>query len=318
LRDGKSVHICVNMVGTGTHRTVLICIPGVMSDSTEFRFMAGALANDYDFWLIDPPGCGDSEAPDPKTLGRGGYSPAAMAERELQAIDYCLRVCGRPVRALIVAHSLGGLVALRAFADPDLRARYGHGLGQIEGLVLLAPCDVFVSQANPALASRAELSGFKIDIGHGLGIVQEAVAEYLALSFYASHCLSCEEVDHAVKVLTNPGTRNACQAMLREALPFDQKTRQFDFPLMALQETWYTNINLPCQIIWGKCDQTLSVAMGYMLKDQLPNARLTVMPDCKHAPNLECPAECAEVIRDADRQIAARTLAPQRLTATLP
>jgi pimeloyl-ACP methyl ester carboxylesterase len=141
-----------------------------------------------------------------------------------------------------VAHSLGGLVALRAFADPDLRAHYGRVLGQIEGLVLLAPCDVFVSQANPALASRAELSGVKIDIGHGLGMVREAVAEYLALSFYASHCLSREEVDHAVKVLTNPGTRNAFQAMLREALPYDQKTRQFDFPLMALQETWYTNV----------------------------------------------------------------------------
>jgi pimeloyl-ACP methyl ester carboxylesterase len=52
-----------------------------------------------------------------------------------------------------------------------------------------------------------------------------------------------------------------------------------------------------------------------MLKDQLPNAKLTVIPDCKHAPNLECPTQCARLIRDADSQIAARTLAPQRLTA---
>jgi pimeloyl-ACP methyl ester carboxylesterase len=262
VREEKRVDISVHIVGTGTHQTVLICLPGVMSDSTEFRFMVGALANDYDFWLIDPPGCGDSEAPDPKTLGRGGYSPAAMAERELQAIDSCLRDCRRPVRVLIVAHSLGGLVALRAFADPDLRARYGQVLGRVEGLVLLAPCDVFLSQANPALASRAELSGLKVSIGHSLGMVREAVAQYLTGSFYASHCLSREEVDHAVEVLTNPGKRNAFKAMLREALPFDQKTRQPNFPRMMLQETWYTNVNLPCEIIWGKCDQTLSVAMG--------------------------------------------------------
>jgi pimeloyl-ACP methyl ester carboxylesterase len=305
------------MVGTGTHKTVLICIPGVMSDSAEYRFMVGALAKDYDFWLIDPPGCGDSEAPDPKTLGRGGYSPAALAERELQAIDTCLRACEKPVRVLIVAHSLGGLVALRAFADPDLRMRYGQVLGQVEGLVLLAPCDVFLSQVSPALASRAEITGLKVNIGHGLGMVREAVAQYLAGSFCASHCLSREEVDHAVKVITHPGTRHAFKAMLREALPIDQKTHEPDFIQMTLLESWYTNVDLPCQIIWGKCDQTLSVAMGYMLERQLPNARLMVIPDCKHAPNLECPKECARLIREADQQIAARTHAPQRLVTTL-
>jgi pimeloyl-ACP methyl ester carboxylesterase len=316
-RDGKPVTITVHMVGAGTHKTVLICLPGVMSDSTEFRFMVGALANDYDFWLIDPPGCGDSEAPDPKTLGRGGYSPAALAERELQAIDSCLQAIDRPVRILIVAHSLGGLVALHAFADPDLRARYGHVLNRTEGIVLIAPCDVFLSQVSPALASRAKLSGLTVHIGQGLGVVREAVTKYLVGSFCGSHCLSREEVDHAVKVIMNQGTRRAFRAMLREALPIDPKTGQPDFIQMALLETWYTNVNLPCQIIWGKCDQTLSVAMGHMLKDQLPNARLMVIPDCKHAPNLECPKECARMIREADRQIAARTRESQRLVTAV-
>lgn len=207
---------------------------------------------------------------------------------------------------------------LRAFADPDLRARYGQVLRQVEGLVLLAPCDVFLSQVNPSLASDAELSGFKLSLGHGLGMLREAVAQYLAGSFYASHCLSREEVDHAVGVITSPGTRNAFQAMLRQALPFDLKTHQPCFPEMLAQEAWYTNVDLPCQIIWGKCDQTLPVSLGYMLEHQLPNARLTVIPDCKHAPNLERPAECARLIRDADRQVAARTLPRQELTVALP
>ena len=55
-----------------------------------------------------------------------------------------------------------------------------------------------------------------------------------------------------------------------------------------------------------------------MLKDQLPNAKLTVIPDCKHAPNLECPTQCARLIREADRQIAVSTLAAQRLVTRLP
>jgi hypothetical protein len=74
------------------------------------------------------------------------------------------------------------------------------------------------------LASRAELSGLKVNIGHGLGMVREVVAQYLAGSFYASHCLSREEVDHAVEVVTYSSTRNAFKALLSEALPFDQKS----------------------------------------------------------------------------------------------
>jgi len=310
----KRLNVSVQILGRGTNNTVLVCIPGVMSDSTVFRFLVGALANDYEFWLIDPPGCGESEAPSPKDLGPGGYSPAALAERELQTIEACTRDRPKDIRILIVAHSLGGLVAVRAFGDPQLRERYAHVLSRIEGLVLLAPADVFMSQVSPALVSRADLSGLTIRIGNGLGVVPEAVAEYLVGSFYASHCMPREEVDHAVAVLSNPGTRNAFQAMLHEALAFDRKTQRPNFLEMMAQEKWYRNIDLPCEIIWGKCDQTVPVYVGYMLEHQLPNASLTVIPDCKHAPLLECPSECAQLIREADVRIASKALARERLT----
>jgi pimeloyl-ACP methyl ester carboxylesterase len=305
VREGKRVRLAVTIIGTGEHDTVLICIPGVMSDHLEYRFIVGALAGEYDFWLIDPPGCGDSEAPDPKSLGPDGYSPGAMAERELQVIAACLAERKKPARIQILAHSLGGLVALRAFSEPDLRARYGEVLSQIQGLVLLAPCSVFVSQVNPVLASRAELSGLAVDVGRGLGVVREKVARFLAGSFYCSHCLSREEVDRAVQVLQNSSTRRAFQAMLREVLPFDRKTQQPLLEEMTRLEAWYKNVNVPVRILWGKCDQTLPVSMGYMLEHQLPNARLTVMPDCKHAPNLESPRECARLVREAVQEIGA-------------
>jgi pimeloyl-ACP methyl ester carboxylesterase len=208
------------------------------------------------------------------------------------------------------------LVTLRAFGDPQLRDRYGHVLSRIEGLILLAPGDVFMSQVSPALVSRADLSGLTVTVGNGLGVVPEAVAEYLVGSFYASHCMPREEVDHAVAVLNNPRTRNAFQAMLHEALAFDRKTQRPNFLQMMAQEEWYRNVDLPCEIIWGKCDQTVPVYVGYMLEHQLPDARLTVIPDCKHAPLLECPRTCAQLIREADVRIASRALA--RKLATTP
>ena len=304
--NGKEVKIAVHLVGDDEHNTTLVCIPGVMSDASEYRFVIGALAEEFDFWVIDPPGCGASDAPDPARLGPGGYSPEAVAERELQAIAACLAELKRPVRIQLLAHSMGGLVALRAFADPELRGRYREVLERIDGLILISPCDVFISQINQTLIARSELSGLSVNIGRGLGVVREKVAQYLAGSFYASHCLAKEEVDHAVRVLTDTSTRRAFQAMLQEALPFDLETHQPRFEKMQRLEACYTNVTLPVLILWGKCDQVLPVATGYMLEKQLPNARLIVLPDCKHAPNLECPLECARAIRTCQQEILAQ------------
>jgi hypothetical protein len=165
---------------------------------------------------------------------------------------------------------------------------------------------VFVSQINSTFITRSELSGLLVLIGQGLGVVREKVAQYLVNSFQCSHCLSREEVDHAVQVLAKRSTRLAFQAMLREALPFDLKTHQPRIKEMERLESWYANVDVPVRLIWGKCDQVLPAGMGYMLEKQLPNARLTVLPDCRHAPNIERPAECAKLIRVAEREIAAQ------------
>ena len=313
VRDGRTVELAVTRVGSGRHDRVMVCIPGVMGDHREWRFVVGVLAQDYDFWLIDPPGCGDSEAPDPKALGPGGYSPSAMADRELQAIAACLTNCPRPVRLVMVAHSLGGLVAIRAFADPELRKRHAQTLARFEGLVALAPADVRMAEANQHFKDMSVLSGTKVSAASGLGVLRELVAEYLAKGFYTSRCLPREDVDGAVHVIMDKGHRQAFQAMLREALPFNLKTGQPDFREMQRLESWYRNVDLPVQIIWGDCDQTLPVHMGYKIAAQLPNANLTVLPDCKHAPNQECPELCARLMRQAALALRSQTRGAEKL-----
>jgi pimeloyl-ACP methyl ester carboxylesterase len=313
VRDGRKVRIAVTLVGSGRHDRVLVCIPGVMSDHREWRFVAGALGEEYDFWLIDPPGCGDSEAPDPKSLGPGGYSPSAMADREMQAIAACLADCPRPVQLVMVAHSLGGLVAIRAFADPALRARHGQTLARFEGMVALAPADVLMPEANQHFKDMSVLSGTKVSAASGLGLLRELVAQYLAKGFYCSRCLPREDVDNAVHVLTDKGHREAFQAMLRDALPFNLKTGQPDFREMQRLESWYQNVNMPVQIIWGNCDQTLPVHLGYKIARQLPNARLSVIPNCMHAPNLEYPELCARLVRQAELDLRSQARAAAKL-----
>ena len=82
---------------------------------------------------------------------------------------------------------------------------------------------------------------------------------------------------------------------------------------MQLLESWYQNVDVPVQLIWGNCDPTLPVHLGYKIAAQLPNARLTILPDCKHAPNLECPEACARLIRQAEVALRSQSRAVSQL-----
>jgi len=300
IRDGKPARVAVHQIGRGGHERVLVCVHGVMSDHDAFRFVVGALAGEYDFWLVDLPGCGESDAPDPALLGPGGYSPSALADRVLQAVAGCLEQTPTPVRPTLVGHSLGGMVCLRAFADPDLRARRADVLRRINGLVLIAPCDVVIHQAPPAFVQVIALNGATVSVGAALGVVNELMAKASLLGTSDPCCLPREDVDKPVWMLRDPAQRHALQAMLRAAAPFREKDRLPLWGEMKRLEAWYQNVDVPVRIIWGECDQTLSVAMGYKLAKQLPRATLTVLPDSMHSPNLECPAVCARVLREAE------------------
>ena len=110
-------------------------------------------------------------------LGPEGYSPTAMAERVLQALQQCLAAQAQPTRLLIVAHSLGGMTALRMMGDPDLRQRYASVLRQIDGMVLLAPCDAALHQEIPKFTKIIKLRDYEAAIGHAFGVIDGAVAE---------------------------------------------------------------------------------------------------------------------------------------------
>jgi pimeloyl-ACP methyl ester carboxylesterase len=302
-RDGIGARLAVHQVGTGTHERVLVCLPGVMTDHTTWRFVVGALAQNYDFWLVDPPGCGESDAPDPFGSPPASYAWSAMADRALQAIGGCLAETRRPVRLVLVGHSMGGAVALRAAADPELRVRHAEVLGRLEGLVLIAPCDVVMNKANENFLRLASMKAGLVNTAKALGVLREEIAKYLITTSCNVRCLPREEVDLAVHVFGESAHRRAFQAMLREALPFHPADHAPDWPKMKILEGWYQNVRLPVRLLWGECDETLPASMGYKMAAQLPQATLKIIPNCTHAPNIECPAECARFVREAIESI---------------
>ena len=142
-RSNHVVNIAVHIIRSAPGKPVLVCIHGILADYVMWEYVSAALAADYEIWLVDLPGCGDSEAPKPSALEPDGYSPTAMGERVWQALGQCLATeGGAPPRQLtLVGHSLGGTVIIRMLGAPELQARYDAEQQRVERAVLFAPCD---------------------------------------------------------------------------------------------------------------------------------------------------------------------------------
>lgn len=57
-------------------------------------------------------------------------------------------------------------------------------------------------------------------------------------------------------------------------------------------------MNVPCVIVWGEEDETLSAGMGHMLRDDLPPARLRIVTHARHSLPTEHPRVCAKLVSE--------------------
>ncbi|NCC36547.1 MAG: alpha/beta hydrolase, partial [Chloroflexia bacterium] len=49
-------------------------------------------------------------------------------------------------------------------------------------------------------------------------------------------------------------------------------------------------LTLPTLLIWGESDQVFPIeACGYVARNEIPEARLVVLPHCGHFPQIESP-----------------------------
>ena len=72
-------------------------------------------------------------------------------------------------------------------------------------------------------------------------------------------------------------------------------------------------VETPVDLIWGSADQLYPVEYAQRLKEGLPAARLTTLPDCGHVPQRECPIIMVEALLQVLEQGP-----PEAPTATTP
>ncbi len=299
VRQGHQLSIAVHCLGKASQRPLLVFVHGILADYRTWHLVAGQLAEDYEIWLVDLPGCGDSDAPDPRSIEEDGYSASAMAERVLQALEQRLGTSpGQEQRRIIlVGHSMGGMTCLRMLSDPDVRRRHASLLGQIEGAVLMSTCNFEVNSVPAFFLPLLNLTGFKVSAAKILGLFDPAVRELVQRRFFIPECATAEQAELFSHMLADGRHRRATQAMLVQTVPFDQKSGRPVWEVMNRMAEDCTTITQRVLVVWGQWDEALPSSMGNSLKDTILGAKLVVIPRRGHSLTVEEPVGCAALIR---------------------
>jgi pimeloyl-ACP methyl ester carboxylesterase len=290
--DGQPIKLYFRHTRAKESQGTVVLLHGLLSDSRAWDLVLGDLGRDHDVLLIDLMGCGKSDKPDPDDIGEQGYSPTALARQVLEVT----RERTKDRRVTVVGHSLGGMVILRMLGAPALRREYKDVVRRIEHAVLVSTPSFAVERVHPTFEEIAGLS----DIAVALADVFEVLGERVARSVYYGagdpSRMPRGEADRAEGALRRRATRRAAQAMIRQAVPFT-KQRRPDWDKIDRLVADYRNVDVPCLILWGARDETFSVAVGHMLRDQLPQAELRILPRRMHQLPVEAPRDCASYIR---------------------
>ncbi|GHU13469.1 pimeloyl-[acyl-carrier protein] methyl ester esterase [Betaproteobacteria bacterium] len=220
--------------------------------------------------------------------GRGGHSgdhialplpghahapQAAAATLESWASALAARV---PHGSTVVGWSLGALLALELAALQPERVR---------ALVLISATPRFVADADWAY-----------------GLDARTVVSFL--EGYASAPGATLRRFFALQTLGDAARRTLLPRLEAASQPHPdaaQAALQDGLHLLASSDVRprLAAIRVPVQLIHGACDALMPLAAANWLATALPQAKLSVLEDCGHAPLLSRPAECAALIQDA-------------------
>lgn len=292
--DGQKVRLAVHELESPTKDRILVLIHGVMADHTTWRFIAGDLARDHGVWIVDLPGCGQSDAP--RSIGPDSYSTADMTERTLEALRELLASRPAETRLSLIGHSYGGTLIVTMFGNESLRTRYADVLERVDRLVLISPFDIAMNRPTSVYQELAEASSLKIDLASSLGILKERVARATIASVVDPSRALKEEADKRIEFLTNNDKRIALQETIKKAVPWTRDLRP-DWDRIEPVEASYGKVDRDCLVIVGLRDEALPASMAFKIAGEMPRAMIVPMQKVMHSPHIEAHEKCAAMIR---------------------
>jgi len=254
----NNIRINYSDVGEGE---ALVLVHGFASSTYTWRYIEEHFIGKYRVISIDLKGFGFSSKPHDQKYSIHDQSEILIEFMEKLGLS-CVTVMG---------HSYGGAVALATF-----RSSRNKGQDLIKRLILIDSASYrhdfpdFISVLRTPLLNRISLSIVPSKINANF-VLREA--------FYDDKKITKEMIDLYSYYLNLPGAHSALIQTANQIVPDDVE----DFT------KFYSKIDIPVLIIWGKKDQIVPISNGIRLQREIPNASFKVIENCGHMPQEECP-----------------------------
>lgn len=319
--DGQPSVVALRRIQGGTQasiRPTLVMQPGLMASGETWRFLAGALEGAFDLLLVDPPGAGGSSVPDPEGAPEHAYGPTWLAAHTLAALEALeasqprgAQHTSRPASYVLVGHSLGGAVVLRALADGGLRERHAGVLARVRGAVLFNPADIALSTRQEMFVNLTRLTDFEVGVAERLGLlrrrVRMGVLDNAVLG--PAHALE-DEARRIEDMLGRRPMRRAAQAMLRRFQPLEQDGETTDMDAARRLAVEEGAVSQPVLVLWGTQDRTFAREVGEAVVQRLARARMVELPHAGHSSHQDAAREAASHLRGFVESLAAEPGSP--------
>jgi pimeloyl-ACP methyl ester carboxylesterase len=268
-------HNTIDANGYGLHYVTsgdgapMVLLHGDSASWLDWKWALPGLAARWRVHCPDLPGHGDSGRP------AAPYSPRLFTDIVIAFLD-ALEI----ERAVLVGHSMGGLVAARTALGQSERISAlclvsSGGLGRFIHPGITA-------QTLPGVGEACAAFGQTIP-----GAYQRAWGR--AFLLYAPWSgVPPEWVDEQRRLMTLPGFANAALRTRRAAIDLWGQRELVIDELHRLQ--------VPTLVVWGGSDVVVPVSHGYAAAAALPDGRLEVLPGCGHMPHVEAPTAFVDAL----------------------
>lgn len=258
MPDGRS--LCYYTAGKGKP---LVCLHGWAMSAAVFKEMADLLADDYQLFIPDLPGHGESSPPpryDLKTYAAGlsGWLQETV-----------------PSPCAVLGWSLGGMLALELAQNDKLA---------VEKLVLVGTTPQFtIGDDWPHGLPATQVRALSRNLGRRF---EKTLGEFFALSF-AGEDISSQRIREIRRF-----------AVFNNPLP-DKEAALGCLEILAVQNQRESlaGISQPSLILHGRLDQVAPVEAGQALAKALPQSQFVEFPDVSHGPFLSQPEAVADEVR---------------------
>jgi pimeloyl-ACP methyl ester carboxylesterase len=247
----------------------VLFLHGFGASTYTWRYIAPALARTHRVISVDFKGSGRSDKPFDDAYGL--FDQVALMKRLIARKGL--------TGVTVVGHSFGGGVALALTLDLNRT-----NPGAVKRLVLID--SIAYPQQLPLFLQLLQTPV----LAHlGVYAVLPEIESYKGLlaAYYDPAKITPEAVRVYAAPLYEPGGRYALIKTAQEIMP----------PHLPVLIARYPTIRQPALLIWCAEDSIVPLWVGRRLARALPNARLSVLSQCRHAPHEEVPAPTLALMR---------------------